>query len=289
MMHMEKLLVCIDGSFPYTESCLKYAEWLIKKTGAKAEVLYVSDARQFGFSMVSDFSGGLGVQPYQNLYAQLNHVDAEKTKIIQTMVEHFFAEAGLANKVQFKHETGSLVELYQKYEDSDVGIDLVILGKRGEDASFATEHLGSSMERIVRASKRPCWVACRQYTPIKKIALAYDDSPSARHALQFLLRAPFLKDIAIDLLYVNESEKEIDEAHLSLNSVADHLKDAGYVLKTVVIDDDVSDGISNYVAKNAIDLLIMGAYGHSKIRHLLIGSVTTDLIRRCKNSILLFR
>lgn len=286
---MKKLLVCTDGSFPYTESCLKYAEWLIKKMGAIADFLYVSDTRQFDFSMMADMSGSIGAQPYQNLYAQLNQVEEEKKNLIQATVNKFFKDAGLAGKVTFTHAKGSLVDLYQNYENSEVGIDMVLLGKRGENANFATEHLGSNMERIVRSSNRPCWVACRQFTPIKRLALAYDDSPSARHALQFLIRSPFLKDIAIDLVYVDEDEALSQETQSSLVSAERTLRDAGYQVKTNVIRDEVGDGIANYVANNAIDLLVMGAYGHSAIRHLLIGSTTTDLIRRCKISVLLFR
>jgi len=39
----------------------------------------------------------------------------------------------------------------------------------------------------------------------------------------------------------------------------------------------------------AIDLLLMGAYGHSRIRNLIIGSTTTSMIRSCKIPVLLFR
>ncbi len=287
--NMKKLLVCTDGSFPYTESCLKYAEWLIRKTGASADILYVTDSRQFDFSMMSDFTGSLGVQPYQGLYAQIKQVEQEKVRLIQSAVAKFFKDVGLLDKVRFCHEEGSLVDVYQKYEDSEMGVDLVLLGKRGENANFATEHLGSTMERVVRASQRPCWVACRQYIPIKKIALAYDDSPSANHALQFLLRSQLLKDCAIELIYVCEDEVMTEEKQAKLGSVEKTLREANYQVNTTVIDDEVSDGVSNYVAKNSIDMLIMGAYGHSAIRHLLIGSTTTELMRRCKTSVLLFR
>ncbi len=286
---MKKLLVCTDGSFPYTESCLKYTEWFIKKTGASADILYVSDTHQLDFSMLADFTGSLGVQPYQNLYAQLQQVENEKTRVIKSTIEHFVNEVGLADKVNFCQKTGSLIDLYQEYENSEIGIDLVVLGKRGENANFATEHLGSSMERIVRTSQRPCFVACRKYTPIKKIALAYDDSPSARRALQFLLRIQFLKDIEIHIINVCEDEVVTPELQQSINFVSENLKNAGYPVKTSIIEDEVSDGIANFVAMNDIDLLIMGAYGHSSIRHLLIGSTTADLLKRCKISVLLFR
>jgi nucleotide-binding universal stress UspA family protein len=49
------------------------------------------------------------------------------------------------------------------------------------------------------------------------------------------------------------------------------------------------DQISAYVADNDIDMLVMGAYGHSRIRYLVIGSTTTEMIRICRIPVLLFR
>jgi len=37
------------------------------------------------------------------------------------------------------------------------------------------------------------------------------------------------------------------------------------------------------------DLLVMGAYGHSRVRTLLIGSTTTEMIRSCKVPVILMR
>ena len=288
-MEATKLLVCVDGSMPYMESCLQYAEWIIKAMNATADILYVTDAHQFDFAMMGDFSGALGAQPYQRLCDQLKQIETEKTRVVKETVEKFFEKAGLSDKITFKHERGSLVDSCQAYEHSETGVDLILMGKRGENAAFATEHLGANLERVVRASSRPCFIACRKFTPIKKCALAYDDGPSTRHALQFLIRSPFMKDVPIDLLYVCDEENPSEEVTEMLASAEKTLKDAGYQVNTVCLHDDVSDGIANYVTNNAIDVLIMGAYGHGRIRNLFIGSTTTELMRRCKNSVLLFR
>jgi len=37
------------------------------------------------------------------------------------------------------------------------------------------------------------------------------------------------------------------------------------------------------------DLVVMGAYGHSRIRSLIIGSTTTATVRSCKVPLLLMR
>ena len=47
--------------------------------------------------------------------------------------------------------------------------------------------------------------------------------------------------------------------------------------------------IARRVEADKIDLLVMGAFGHSRIRSLIIGSTTTQMIRACKIPVLLFR
>ncbi|MEO6054349.1 MAG: universal stress protein, partial [Chthoniobacterales bacterium] len=36
-------------------------------------------------------------------------------------------------------------------------------------------------------------------------------------------------------------------------------------------------------------LLVMGAYGHSRIRQLMVGSTTTAMVRTCQVPVLMFR
>jgi nucleotide-binding universal stress UspA family protein len=47
--------------------------------------------------------------------------------------------------------------------------------------------------------------------------------------------------------------------------------------------------ILDEVEREGIDLLVMGAYGHSRIRTLIIGSTTTATLRRCPVPVLMFR
>jgi nucleotide-binding universal stress UspA family protein len=41
--------------------------------------------------------------------------------------------------------------------------------------------------------------------------------------------------------------------------------------------------------RDDVDLLVMGAYGHSRMRSFLIGSTTSEIVRSCKRPVLLFR
>lgn len=286
---MKRFLVCTDGSLPYAESCYAYAEWMAKKLGAVADILYVSDLKQFEISMMADFSGSLGVQPYQNLYTQLQEMEKQKTAIVKKNVEKFFKKADLLNRIQFHHRTGSLVDVYHEFENSELGVDLVVIGKRGENADFATEHLGSSMERVVRASTKPCLVVPRKFVSAKKLLIAYDGSSSVNKAIQFLVRTEEFSDLETHIVTVVHDPNVSEEKLIGLQKAEEALSSAGYKPKCQMLTGETEEVISSYVSEEKIDLLVMGAYGHSAMRHLLIGSTTTDLLRRCRIAVLLFR
>ena len=49
------------------------------------------------------------------------------------------------------------------------------------------------------------------------------------------------------------------------------------------------EAIVSVVERTDADLLVMGAYGHSRIRNLIIGSTTTALLRACTVPVLVVR
>ena len=52
---------------------------------------------------------------------------------------------------------------------------------------------------------------------------------------------------------------------------------------------DPDEVIAAQVREHSIKLLVMGAYGHSRIREFILGSTTTSLLRTCRVPVLLFR
>ena len=148
---MKNLLICTDGS-NYSQECCRYAAWLAKQMAAKVEVLYVTDLRQFEIPAVADLSGSLGIQPYEGMIAQLQEVEAQKAKFVEESAMAIFEAQGVLERTTFHHQTGMLVDAIEDYAER---ADMILLGKRGENANFATEHLGSMLERVVRASTKP--------------------------------------------------------------------------------------------------------------------------------------
>ncbi|MFN4059018.1 MAG: universal stress protein, partial [Roseinatronobacter sp.] len=83
--------------------------------------------------------------------------------------------AGAANiTTRLRH--GDIVETVAEIEGQ---ARARIIGKRGEAADFATGHLGSNLERILRSARKPVLVASRAFRPIEKVLVAFDGGTSA--------------------------------------------------------------------------------------------------------------
>ena len=194
-----KILLCTDGS-SYSQVSYEYAAWLAMRTEVATEVLYVTDLRKEQAVRSPDFSGSIGIDSYQQLLEKLVDLESDRAKINHKRAKYILQQAETfltsreVTEIKLTHETGFLVDLFHKFETDS---DLIVLGKRGETASFATEHLGANMERIVRASHKPCLVTPREYKPVNRVLLAYDGGESCQKALYYITRSEVFQDLVM--------------------------------------------------------------------------------------------
>ena len=283
---MSKIIAMVDGSV-YSESVCDHAAWVAKGKGWPVEVLHIIGLRD-ETSDPRNLSGSIGFGARTALLTELAELDAQKAKLArrrgQAIVEDAAARIGAEGiEVTARLRLGDLVETLR---DAEEDADLVIIGKRGEDADFATLHLGSNMERVVRASTKPILVASRAFQPVKRLLVAFDGGPSALKAVNHIARSELFSGLAIHLLTVGP---ETTEARRAIEGAAALLKEVGYAVTSEIAEGQPEHLIAVRAEAHDFDLLIMGAYGHSRIRSLLIGSTTTAMIRACKVPVLLFR
>ncbi|MCC0177453.1 universal stress protein [Waterburya agarophytonicola K14] len=286
---MKKILLCTDGS-AYSQVSYEYAAWLAQTMDFEIEILYVTDRRGEKAVQSVDFSGNIGIDSYQQLLSELVEIEAarakinhERAKIILKEARNFFRDRKI-DRVKLTHETGFLVDLFHQLEKDS---DLIILGKRGENADFAREHLGANMERIVRSSQKPCLVTPREFQPVYRVLLADDGSKSCQKALDYLVKLPIFHDLELHIISVATSNEA--KARKILESAANQVKAAGLNPICQLLSGEPEPEIEQYIEQENIDLLLMGAYGHSRIRHLVIGSTTAQMLRISHIPIFLFR
>ena len=286
---MKKILLCTDGS-NYAQISYQYVGWLAQQMETTVEVLYVTDSREQKSDIATNLSGSIGIDAYQQLLdklvvlerekAKINH---EKAKVILEAAKESLQQQGVTN-IHLTHRTGFLLDCFHEFEED---ADLIVLGKRGESAAFAPEHLGTNIERLVRSSHKPCLVTSRSFDNIERLLLAYDGSKSSNKALEALLKLPAFAKCQLHIIHVAKHGREKGEK--LLQEVEEKAREAGFSPICQILEGATEEEIAQYIEENQIHLLIMGAYGHRRIRYLVIGSNTAQMLRICKIPILLWK
>jgi nucleotide-binding universal stress UspA family protein len=284
---MAKILACTDGSI-YAESILDHAAWASTRMGgASVRVLHVLDRATAELPV--DRSGALGVDASEELLRELAAVDEARGKVslrraraLLTAAEARLKAAGVAD-VALTQRHGALVDTVVEFEAE---ADLLVVGKRGEAANFAVGHLGANLERVLRASILPVLVASRAFKPIQRFAIAYDGGPAAMKVVDYAVRTASLDGLECDLLTV---ATDAVTGQAMLEKPAKLLAEAGKRATAKVLHGEAETAIAAHVAEAGIDLLVMGAYGHGRLRNMIVGSTTTALLRSCKIPVLVFR
>ena len=173
---------------------------------------------------------------------------------------------------------GDLVEAIAETETS---ADILLMGKRGEGADFARGHLGSNLERVMRACHKPLCVVSRALRPITRVLIAFDGSASALRAVDHVSRNTLYSGLEIGA--------DTGRTRAWLSDAGAMLAAAGHSAETTVMPGQPETVLPGLVEAKPFDLMVMGASGHSHLRSLFVGSTTLEMIRSCKIPVMLVR
>lgn len=282
-----RVLAPIDAS-TYTQSVSHWAAWAAARLGAPLEYLHVLN-RHPEAAAIADFSGNLEVDSREKLLKDLVEVDENRSRLGQERGRLLLQQAkaiahdrhGVTAETRLRH--GSLVDTLTELETD---VRLFVLGKRGANADFAKGHLGGHLERVVRAVHRPLMVASRKFAEVKRVLIAFDGSATTRKGVEIVAASPLFAGMEIRLVTVGAAN---DAASKQMSWALEMLSAAGLASHGEFRSGDPETAIAYVVRDANIDLLVMGAYGHSRIRQLIVGSTTTTMLRKCQVPVLLLR
>ncbi|MBE0412180.1 universal stress protein [Yoonia sp.] len=285
-MTTKTLIALVDGS-AYSESVCRHAAWIAGKNDWKVKIYHVM-GRRAGVEK-QDLSGAIKLGARTALMNQLADLDAERAKLAHEHGRAILADAkaivvadGLTD-VETRLRQGDLIETVTAKEDQG---DMIVIGKRGEAAGMAMEHLGSNLERVVRSSSKPVFIANRAFKPVQKVLVAFDGGPSSLKAVDYISRSPLFKGLAVSLVFAGNDTPDIRK---TLDSAAASLKAGGFQAEVIVHSGEPEKVLAQITKAEEHELLVMGAYGHSRVRALIIGSTTTEMIRSCRVPVLIMR
>ncbi len=280
---IKRVLVCTDGS-QYSETACAYAIHLAKRLQADLTGVHVLDSRLLEGPLLSDISGWIGAQPYGNQLQQFRDILEHKGRAVIDAFNETCAAAGVNSEgiLRMGHPARALL-------DEEDNADILVLGQRGVHVDIIGDGMGSVIERVVRHSAKPCLVTPATFRETNNIMLAYDGSEHAKHALQYAIFLSKTLDLELIIMTVADDKDEAMAERVSEEAMQVAETQDCRAISLVCEGRRSAHVILDVVDEQGADLLIMGAYGHSRIRELVLGSTTHHVITHAAIPVLLVR
>ncbi|MDO3388273.1 universal stress protein [Gilvimarinus sp. SDUM040013] len=280
------VIACIDDS-QYAESVCDGAAWAAQQLAAPLHLLHVLD--YVHGTGERNLSGTLGFGAQEALLEELASLDEKRAKVameqgklLLAAAQDRVAPAGLED-VQTRQRHGEFTDALVELENET---RLLVVGKRGAESASAHGHIGSHIEKIIRAIHKPILIVQPEFTSPKALMIAYDGSATIRKGIEMIAASPLLQGCHCHLVMVGADLEANRESMLWAEKL---LQGAQLSVESHIISGDPENALVEYQSKNNIELLVLGAYGHSRIRHFIVGSTTTAMICRCRTSMLVLR
>lgn len=279
---------CIDG-LATTHAVVDGASWAAQRLGAPLALLHTLHPPE-PLPPVGDYSGVIGMGAQDLLLERLSTLDKERNELAheaaRRMLETAQARvpAALQPGLQVLLRNGELTDVLLEHEPQ---ARLFVLGSNHRPTTARKLRLDYRVESVVRNVRQPVMVmAAPHFTAPTGFVVACDGSDTAHRAVQAVARSPLLRGMPGMLVTAGEptaqAQQVLDEAQALLRA-------AGFAIETRIVPGPPEESIPALMEQRATDLLVLGAYGHSRIRQLIVGSTTTALLRLSSVPVLVLR
>ncbi len=267
-MAIRDILIHMDDQ-PSSKSRLDAAIQIAKQHGAHLTGLYVKP--------YSSIPGYMDVQ----IPADLIQMQEDRLNEAAQLVESTFTQATEAEGVTsewrcLKGMASEIISDHGRYAD------LIILGQQDPD-HLPLGPRDDIPDQVVLSSGRPVLVIPYNFAGGsigKQIIIGWDRGQMATRALHDAL--PFLQlSDRVSVMTVQPRNRSKNDHHAPGADVAHHLARHGIAVEADHITNDgmgVGDHLLSRAADLGADLLVTGAYGHSRWRELVLGGVTRQLL-----------
>ena len=220
---------------------------------------------------------------------ELAELDRQRSKLALEQGHHLLDEAerrvaeGQVTDVIKRQRHGDLTESLLALENQT---RLIVMGLHGESSSDRDIHIGSQLETVIRSVHRPILLVPDEYQKPESAMFAFDGSATAFKGIELLAASGVLESLPLHLVMVgadtNDRWEQLKKAEKMLAGVSADITLA-------IRAGDVEPTLHAYQEEHGIELLVMGAYGHSTIRRFLVGSTTTTMLKTAKKPVVILR
>ncbi|NOY76272.1 MAG: universal stress protein [Calditrichaeota bacterium] len=277
---IKSILVGVDGS-EYTDSVLKYSINMAKAFGAKLRVITIIDVRIFEWSVYMGVDGFAPVFPSSVYLDESRKLLNQKADSVLKKCQEILDQVGVSYTVE-KVEGAPVDVICEKANVTD----MIVLGAHGEFARWGTKMMGATTEAISRQCDKPLFVAPKQIKEIKKILAPYDGSRNSNKALPL---AGFFGTKFGAPITVFTVDNNLEEAQSIAKEGKEYLSAYGIPVEIETRKGNPDEEIVRFSDEGQFDLIIMGAYGHSRIKEAILGSTTEQVMRNTQIPVILVK
>jgi len=236
-----------------------------------------------------DLAGSIGLGSREHLLDELADLDRKRAKLALEHGHHLLdeaeqrvKEAGITD-VTKRQRHDELTESLLALENQT---RLLVMGLHGESSSDRDIHIGSQLETVIRSVHRPILLVPDEYTEPRSAMLAFDGSATAFKGVELLAGSPVLKGMPLHLVMIGPDTSDRWEQLKKAESMLSGLESE---ITLAIRAGDVEPALHQYQEEHDIDILVMGAYGHSRIRQFLVGSTTTTMLKTAQKPLVILR
>jgi nucleotide-binding universal stress UspA family protein len=278
---IKSILVALDGS-EHSRAAVEYAFWLTERLNGEVFGLHVVDIVSIEGSFLHDVSGSLGFEPYLDLSSKMREVLNDRGR---GLLAAFLEAAGRRNlRADTVMAMGVVAnEIAERARTAD----LVVIGRRGLSEKFSTGLLGGTAESVSRKCPKPVFISPDRFGPCNRPLLAYDGSARAGTAMHVAAEFCATLGLPLSVLTVN---KEIAQGERILAEAQGYLRpynvEVSFELEQT---GKAPERIASFLRERGHDLLFIGAYGHSRVIEMVLGSTTEYVLRNAPCPVFLHR
>ena len=288
---MKTIYACVDTS-AMTPSVCDGAAWLADKLELPLVLLHTIEKP---VTSAVDMSGNIGPDANETLLEALTEADAahnksareQSKKLLASLEQRLAGHHGLITTLErFGDINASLMEMRDTMR-------AYVMGRCGEDHLPKAQEIqkaqipGSHIENALRTIDRSMLLTIGEFKTPKSFLLAYDGREKADQAIERLLETELLRDCDCHVVSVANQQTTIQtrfnhaitRLQGKFRSITPHFIASGKVAQVL---------LARQLTLN-VDLTVMGAFAHSRVRQFFVGSNTLKLISGSKTPLLIIR
>jgi nucleotide-binding universal stress UspA family protein len=254
------------------------------KSGDGARDYAISIAEMFEAHLAGvAFADGAGIPPYMMPdfpSDMLTSMVAESEAAMRASVERFEAAAKRsALSIEHRFVTQSDLGPPDAFSMMARRFDLSVVMQSDDDKSVNNDVM---IEAALFNSGRPVIIVPyiqKSGLKLDRIVCCWDGSRAAARAVNDAL--PFLKRARVVELFIVANEKTRDKREILGVEIGGHLARHGIKVEVESVpasDIDVADAILSHVSDCSANMIVMGGYGHSRLREFVLGGVTRGIL-----------